>query len=942
MRWIIGAACMLGTVVGALGQQEYFRQYFEAEDCALENLTVYRNPLSSYSGDRFAYNMFSQPGEGSIRAPLARTLAPGPVRVFVRVYSEGEPESRTITARLGGAEASVSYPTESYPRGAMNWLALELTTVQPAEELRLTVASPRGGRLIVDCVLVSTDPGDGVYFERGQSRLLPRQQPTPEQVAWPESEGNMLFNSGFEVAPTGDWRAGYQSQWALTDELLVGERAYEGERCLQVPFLRDRRAWPPNRWQTYDGIYSAPVQLTAGERYTASIYVRTDGPISGAIGLKSKSQKFNLEASDDWQRIWATVAASEETDSFYLTISADGPRRIFLDAAQLERGELSEYSARAGVEVGIGSGGRAGRVWREGEPVSLTWEARACSAPAEATVRYLIHDALGRVHDRGQRNISAPAGQTVRLPLLSGPHPTGSYRVAYTVEVAGLPAHSGQACFAVIPATRGRTAQTIGLYASHTEQCFAAMSNAGITWTNTLSSGGHFAEWTYVEPEDDVFVFHDEDIELARKYGIRILANINTSRSSMPKWVLHDQPGAEGEWIRHPMGYFDLAEWEEFVFALVQHYRDYVKHWLVLDEPDAGTNRYSPEDYLKMLRAAQRAAKRADPESVVLVHTGTDSSFRATLLPLLEPGDFEVQYTYIGRFEREIGLQRGAEGHLLGKPLWTVEYGGVEKLSTHLPEVSAETCAPWAAVADNVRHSLRWGVRGLSWGRAEKWFRYDARYPGPPPGVRYMSLWEHDGSLTPLGVALATLNALIGDAQPQGEVSMPGGVEGHLWSDGDRHLLVAWTEDGTSRRLNLPGARAWDVCGGQLPEPVISYLPTFVEFTGPLPELEAEMVERVNAQLLPPEAAGEPYRARFAAAVRGPAEGEWWAAGPYLLDRDRPQRIPAQVAADGRAEIILPLNVWANLPIRDRQVEAKLYLPGRVLSGVLEIDTAAQ
>mgnify|MGYP001397565997 CR=1 FL=1 len=54
---------MLGTVLGALGQQEYFRQYFEAEDCALENLTVYRNPLSSYSGDRFAYNMFSQPAE---------------------------------------------------------------------------------------------------------------------------------------------------------------------------------------------------------------------------------------------------------------------------------------------------------------------------------------------------------------------------------------------------------------------------------------------------------------------------------------------------------------------------------------------------------------------------------------------------------------------------------------------------------------------------------------------------------------------------------------------------------------------------------------------------------------------------------------------------------------------------------------------------------------
>ena len=36
----------------------------------------------------------------------------------------------------------------------------------------------------------------------------------------------------------------------------------------------------------------------------------------------------------------------------------------------------------------------------------------------------------------------------------------------------------------------------------------------------------------------------------------------------------------------------------------------------------------------------------------------------------------------------------------------------------------------------------------------------------------------------------------------------------------------------------------------------------------------------------------------------------------------------------------MALNVWENLPIRDRQAEAKAYLPGRMLVGTLEMDTA--
>ncbi len=376
---------------GALAQAQgdYFRQFIEAEDCALDNLKPGRNPLSSYIGDRFVYNIIDGPWTATLSAPLAAEVPAGQVKVFVRIYaSDGEAETRTVAVRLGGAEASLRYPAEQLD-DKMNWLPFELQTGGSADRIEVEVACD-GGRVIIDSILVSNDPEDGTYFERNRTRLIERFVPPPEQTARPETPGNMLVNSGFEVAPTNGWRAGYQSQWALTDELLSEEDPFEGARCLLVPMLRDRRAFLDDRWYTYDGIYSSPVQLEMGATYTASLWVRVDGPVRCGLGLKGAAEWFDIEGSDDWQRIiegsddWqritVTVQAPGAADTFYVSFTADGERELFIDAAQLQRGEPTDYASRPGPDVGLSSGGQAGRIWREGEDVPLTFELRGRGA----------------------------------------------------------------------------------------------------------------------------------------------------------------------------------------------------------------------------------------------------------------------------------------------------------------------------------------------------------------------------------------------------------------------------------------------------------------------------------------------------------------------------------------------------------------------------------
>ena len=489
-----------------------FRQFIEAEDCERSNLKTYRNPLSSYIGDRFAYNMFTEPGSGKLSAPLRAEAPAGVVKVFV--YVEGPRESRVMTVRLGGAEASLRYPTDELDY-KMNWLPFELDTREPADRIEIQVASPQGGRMIIDSILVSTDPQDGTHFHERRTRLKPRYQPPAELTARAGGEGNMLVNSGFEVGSTNSWRAGYQSQWALTEGLYDTEDPYEGERCLRVALMRNRRAPLIRQWFTYDAIYSAPIQVEPGASHTVSVYLRADGPVNGSIGLKGATQRFELTDPDQWQRVYATVAAPEDTACFYLSCVSDEARTIWLDAAQLERGDLTDYSAGPGAAVGIFCG-RAGRIWRASDDVDLTWELRAREADTEVTVSYQIYDALGRLTARDSFKAQARAGETTRIPLHEGSHPTGAFRLAYRAECPDALPYSGQACYSVIPDARGEGDGPVGLYASHSRQCFAAMANAGIHWTNTLYSGGHFAEWTFVEPEQDHYVFHDDDIELAR------------------------------------------------------------------------------------------------------------------------------------------------------------------------------------------------------------------------------------------------------------------------------------------------------------------------------------------------------------------------------------------------------------------------------------------
>ena len=148
------------------------------------------------------------------------------------------------------------------------------------------------------------------------------------------------------------------------------------------------------------------------------------------------------------------------------------------------------------------------------------------------------------------------------------------------------------------------------------EKTVQMAAEAGIGWAKL-----HFP-WEDIEPErkgeflnpltkTDSWAKYDRIVALCEQYGIRIVARLDRP----PDWTRADNSYAE----RPPD---DFADYGDFVYAFVDHYRgriDYIQIW---NEPNIfpewGNRSVDPEGYVELLKIAYRRAKEANPNVVVL------------------------------------------------------------------------------------------------------------------------------------------------------------------------------------------------------------------------------------------------------------------------------------------------------------------------------------
>ncbi len=680
-------------------------------------------------------------------------------------------------------------------------------------------------------------------------------------VVPPSASRNLVPNGSFCVGGAGWSSVGVPAGWGNLSGLVgtVMPRDSAGNGFLRIPIgtgpapaLYFDYLHPVVQPQTRvlaanDGW----IPLEKGAAYTVSCDMRASSPgLRAALGVyesdpaepRSGHERLQqVELDRDWKRFTYTFHA--DTPYSYVEAgpdldvspfaggppSAANPANVDVSNVQLQRGETAtEYVPRSPLEVGIQPMEPAG-LFTVGEPACL--RVRACNHGSERTgldIRFDATDYFGRAAPLSPLHLDlAPASMTERqVPLPAGWR--GFYRVRASYTGAGR-AESSELRLAVLP-RREEADSVLGInHAFADNRLVRLAAKAGVAW---------YRDWSLkrqdVEPSQGQFRWEVADPQIDRV--LRAGANVEALLPPFPsaEWDSEaptSTTDAEGR-ARQAWAPKDREGLAEFEAAATGRYRQRVRVWEFLNEPiytdyALPRPRYSPADYVGLLRIAAQAMRRGNPGCRVMggiaggPQTLSHDVLEAGILSTVDlfnlhiyPGS-RAPEGYIPEMDR---LLKDMDDHGGRKPIWITEfsyYADDEPIRTpFIPSLG-----DWAEqrLLTDERQCAEYTVRFitimLAHG-AEKVFIHSGASGTPNQPNLDCCLFGQDGAPRKVLPALAVMTNLLG-AGPRSAGFKRIGHDGYAaaFETGRRAMLAVWSSGAPFAVHRPAGARCLDIMG---------------------------------------------------------------------------------------------------------------------------------
>lgn len=396
------------------------------------------------------------------------------------------------------------------------------------------------------------------------------------------------------------------------------------------------------------------VALKRDRRYTVSAYMKADKPGMKAVLYCGETTWAgndwgDFPVSTEWKRYHLSFFTNDfKKSGYYLTwvgISPDCKEgTLWIDAVQLEEGELSDFQPAAAVEYGI----------EVDSPEKHFESGASCGAalrvrnngiePFAGAVKYELKDYWEHVVRAGSVAVDVPAETTAAYPVDLGRLPCGYYRGYF--EGPG-----------------GDVKEIIfGVYepqplAALPEDWPLACHNDPSPLVRRLGFGSVRAfeifEFAGIAPEKGRFDFSRSDrmVREAEKCGLTIMPILGgfewPSYRPQPPIPPYAQQKVSLSTLGggRRMAWPTVEAWKDYVRALTSHYKGTITYWEVLNEPNLSM---TPQEYVPYLQAAYEAAKEGNPDcKVVGVCATTDfagkpGSFTGKVLELGGAGYFDI------------------------------------------------------------------------------------------------------------------------------------------------------------------------------------------------------------------------------------------------------------------------------------------------------------
>ncbi|MFZ2655169.1 MAG: LamG-like jellyroll fold domain-containing protein [Victivallales bacterium] len=415
----------------------------------------------------------------------------------------------------------------------------------------------------------------------------------------------------------------------------------------------------------------------AGTKEFSSDFHQTPGPTGhyaanpeehdGGLKIGSIRQPDNTLRFDcDEMAIYDRVLAVDEIRAHY---ESGRPKESAVEQEQAHRALLERQTMLAGITMEFPL--KYNGYFPAGEALPLTIIVPAdVKLPAPLTVDVTIRDADQKSIFTGKKNLALSGKEDARLVWeLPFPETCGLYQIDVVLKdstgaVVLKKSYPAAAVVRVVPIGERPASSPL---AGNVEPALGGRCVRLIPWCPNLPNGG------------PGFEFSDRDVKFALNWGPDVLFCISP---------------------RFDMGQVDLKkvltdpkEWENWVRPLVERYKDRVKYWEILNEPNANSfgNRISPELYVALLKSAHRVIREVDPKAKIVGLCGvtTYPEWTENVLAAGGGGYFDILsfHNYIGsspvsawKRDHKIERTRAAMIRHPGKtgdeiPIWNTESG---------------------------------------------------------------------------------------------------------------------------------------------------------------------------------------------------------------------------------------------------------------------------
>ena len=640
-----------------------------------------------------------------------------------------------------------------------------------------------------------------------------------------QSPGNLIPNASFEVG-IDRWGVEYREAGGAVYEMPVrakglkpeidSARVKDGKYALKLSTVEHSRFL----------VTSANIKLTPGQQYSLSMWIYSSASRNLRIGIKSgylgrgHAYMRQIEVGPGWRRYSLTtdVAVSEGND-YFVVIEGQGPGSVWIDAVQLEEGGMTPFVSRQPIEVGFQKYGQI-PVFQAGDKISM---------PLRVFSRQPVDDCklvVTGINYYGQRirllesRCDASGTGFSNLQVEPPSSESGYYRLVANVVVDGRIMDSSEYSLAIVPAVPDGARALDSPFGGHARFSLPdldAVAKLGVGWLRMHPPPG--TKWSVVENKPGVFRFFDTEIQMAKDAGFHILGSLDRT----PRWASTAPAGEPRYWAYPPR---DMDDWENYVYKVVKHYRGTIDFWEVWNEPDSDgflksapfSKKRKAQLYVELLKRAHRAAKRANPDVVLVggVATGhpptrwLEQIFSLGALAYMDivsfhfytdgrPGD--ALDTPLSEDVARIKELMASYGRVL--PVWETEsgvmfpeteYGNVEEISPSYAVPGKE------AVAYLVRHYVDLLSSGV-----DKWFYYSMIASNRVDRREATGFFEWDGGPRPLAVAYAVLVSMLGgDAKFSGIYPLKGGGYVTSFQRADAEIKVVWAGKWGSADSSVP------------------------------------------------------------------------------------------------------------------------------------------